>query len=414
MIQPMQVWRTVTDWWRDRDFGGLSGEGATAGMGLSALLNALNWEQLNQEVQREAQARVMLAGAPDSGTQALLAALKGLGETDLQGSEADYGLFALHEVSGPVASSGASDSGAADGGAEVSEVWPPAEGFATSNAQTLPLDMADLVVWLLDASMGLRPWEHAWLGRLRASGRPLLVVLNQCDGLAEAQQAERVHTLSQQLAQPVLPVSVGDATSLRERLLPAMARACPKLEMALGREVPAWRKQAIRRAMQRAAALSGITGIEPVPLLDLPFQLLIQMRLVLRIAVIYGEPIGDRYSRELIVALVTGAGLRYLGQQAIKFIPLVGWVASALLAASGTWLIGSLAAAYFENGRKLPKPGRPAWVRWPIRMGPFKMGPFKMGPFRMGPFRMGPLRTGLRRTPRPTDAGAAQSQPEGA
>jgi uncharacterized protein (DUF697 family) len=45
--------------------------------------------------------------------------------------------------------------------------------------------------------------------------------------------------------------------------------------------------------------------------------------------------------------------LRYGGQQLVKIIPLAGWLASAALAAGGTWVIGRIAVEYFENGRQV-------------------------------------------------------------
>jgi uncharacterized protein (DUF697 family) len=178
-----------------------------------------------------------------------------------------------------------------------------------------------------------------------------LLVLNKCDAVRV-----RLDDLSQQLAGPLLPISARTGEGIADKLLPAMVDACPTLTTALGREVPAWRSTAVQRASQRAAMLSGLAGVEPVPLLDLPFQMLIQLRLVLRVAAVYGEPVGDRYSRELLATLIGGAGLRYAGQQLAKAVPVVGWAASGALAAAGTYAIGKLARTYFEHGRRLPTP----------------------------------------------------------
>jgi uncharacterized protein (DUF697 family) len=162
--------------------------------------------------------------------------------------------------------------------------------------------------------------------------------------------------MARALACPVIGISAASGLNVMSELLPRMADASPQLNTALGREVPAWRPHAARRITERATVLSGLVGLEPVPLLDIPFQALLQLRLVMRLAAIYGEPSSDRYSRELLATLAGSAALRYAGQQLAKVVPLLGWAASGALAAGGTWVIGKAAEAYFENGRRLPLP----------------------------------------------------------
>jgi uncharacterized protein (DUF697 family) len=343
----------VSRWWQDRwaKRFGLNGESTlpSAGFGLGALLGALDWDSVKSEVDRECRARIVIAGAADSGKTTLLNRLRGLDVTvapepssNGPASDAanwmaeDLGLFSVVPIAAP-----------------VSAAAPSTEKGGLGGLDEPTLQHADLIVCLLDGAAGLRNWEHEWLSRLRATGRPLLVVLNKCDQVKHAEDLTRIGRV---LAQPVIPISALRGTHVVEKLLPSLVDACPNLTIALGREVPAWRHSATQRAMQRASALSGLAGLEPVPLLDIPFQVLIQLRLVLRIAAMYGEPVGDRYSRELVATLVSSAGLRYVAQQIAKVVPLLGWAVSGALAGAGTWAIGRIAQTYFENGRKLSKP----------------------------------------------------------
>jgi uncharacterized protein (DUF697 family) len=224
-----------------------------------------------------------------------------------------------------------------------------------SNPAWLVFQNADLVLWMLDGKAGLRPWEFEWICRARSMGKTLTVILNKLDAV---QDKSTVVRLNQTLGCAVIPMSARDGPDVAEQLLTHIADIAPNLTTALGRESPAWRRVAARRVIQRAVALSGLVGVEPVPLLDIPFQVLIQLRLVLRLAAIYGEPLGDRYSRELLATIVSGVAMRYLGQQLAKVIPLAGWAASGALAAGGTWAIGRVATEYFENGRHVP-------LHWP-------------------------------------------------
>jgi small GTP-binding protein len=310
--------------------------GSAGGFGLGAILNALDWDHAREEVDRESRARIVLIGATGAGKTTLLATLRGFQlppvESELRDAGdtmvEDLGLFVLIDVpgAGPRAAAGEGD-----------PAWSA-------------LQNADLIVWVLDGTVGMRAWEYEWLCRIRASSKPLIVVLNKLD----LQQARgEIDRLSRMLSSKVIPLSARDETNVATHLLPHMVDTCPGLATALGREVPAWRHIAAQRVTQRAVAVSGLVGVEPVPLLDIPFQVLIQLRLVLRLAAIYGEPLGDHYSRELLATIVSGAGLRYLGQQLAKVIPLVGWAVSGGLAAGGTWVIGRLATEYFENGKRV-------------------------------------------------------------
>ncbi|HEY4689502.1 MAG TPA: DUF697 domain-containing protein [Anaerolineae bacterium] len=310
--------------------------GSTRGIGLGAILNALDWDHAREEVDRESRARIALIGGVGAGKTTLLTMLRGF---DVPGREPedeaaggpvieDMGLFVVVDI--------------------------PAQGpngyFSEGDPAWLALQGADLIVWVLDGAAGLRPWEYEWICRVRASGKSMAVILNKMDQVREREATDR---LGRMLAYAVIPIAAYDGTNVVNRLLPHMVDVCPSLTTALGREVPAWRRVAAQRVTRRAVAVSGLVGVEPVPLLDIPFQVLIQLRLVLRLAAIYGEPVGDRYSRELLATIASGAAMRYLGQQLSKVIPLVGWIASGGLAAGGTWAIGRIAMEYFENGRRV-------------------------------------------------------------
>ena len=357
----------ASEWWNRRRAEHLGEEaaGITAstglGLGLGALLNALDWDHVRAEVDQESRARITLVGAEGAGKTTLLNRLKGFDPPVMQAAAM------------PDAGRGARDSADLGGGVDgTSETAPGIEDFGLfavidlptcgpnghlteSNPAWLVFQNADLVLWMLDGKAGLRPWEFEWICRARSMGKTLTVILNKLDAV---QDKSAVVRLNQTLGCAVIPMSARDGMDVAEQLLTHIADIAPNLTTALGRESPAWRRVAARRVIQRAVALSGLVGVEPVPLLDIPFQVLIQLRLVLRLAAIYGEPLGDRYSRELLATIVSGVAMRYLGQQLAKVIPLAGWAASGALAAGGTWAIGRVATEYFENGRHVP-------LHWP-------------------------------------------------
>ncbi len=334
----------------------VSGPAGSAAGGLGSILNALDWDHVREEVDRESRSRVVFIGASGAGKSTLLNTLKGSTVSPASATPEiqeelrveDFGLFAIVDV----------------------PAHSPNGQLHEGETAWFVLTSADLIVWVLDGAAGLRAWEHEWICRLRALGRPLLIVLNKIDQVAD--QAS-VAELNRTLACTLFPIEARDFQSINAGLLPHLVEASPNLATPLGREVLGWRRTAAQRVINRSMLVSGLVGTEPAPLLDLPLQVLIQLRLVLRLGAIYGEPVNDRYSGELLVTMASSVALRYVSQQLVKLIPFVGWVVSGALAAGGTWAIGELAQKYFENGRQIPRPAvrvprprRPALrIRWP-------------------------------------------------
>ncbi len=75
--------------------------------------------------------------------------------------------------------------------------------------------------------------------------------------------------------------------------------------------------------------------------------------MVLRIAAIYGEPFTVQHARELISTIAGGIGIRFLGDELAKMVPVFGWLVAAGITSGGTFAIGKAAVAYFESGKQL-------------------------------------------------------------
>jgi uncharacterized protein (DUF697 family) len=112
---------------------------------------------------------------------------------------------------------------------------------------------------------------------------------------------------------------------------------------------------------------STIALVEPVPGLDIPLLIGVQLRMMLRLAAIYGEKISVKRARELVSAIAGSYGLRYLAQFVAKFIPLAGWLVSAVVWGTGTLTLGSVAMVFFDNrGNLSPAQLRSLYrrIRW--------------------------------------------------
>ncbi len=140
-----------------------------------------------------------------------------------------------------------------------------------------------------------------------------------------------------------------------------MISASPEAALVIGRELPEYRRQAAQRIIRNATLISLAAGLEPVPLVDIPILLGTQVRLVLRLAALYGEPIDStealKHARELVFTMISGLGLRYLAEQAAKAVPFGGDIIAGAIAAAATWSIGEVVLDYYEGGKRL-NPGR--------------------------------------------------------
>lgn len=300
---------------------------------LGGLQGLWQWDELASEIGRESQARVALVGRVGAGKSLLFNRLRGWvvsppgpepdGETRVE----SFGMFVLADLP---------DEGAVGGPGDLS----------------LALGEPALVVYLLDGPAGVRPADFRTVALLRATGVPVVVALNKRDCLADvgaaAAEAQR------RLGMPVWPISAMTGEGVEDALLPALLDAAPRLAVPLGRELNCLRRAAARRVFRQAALLAGILSAQPLPLLDLPFQAMIQAGVVLRVGAAYGRPPGSGLNREVIGAVVGALALRYLAQTVLKFVPLLGWALSGLIGAGATLLIGEAAIRYYEGGARGP------------------------------------------------------------
>mgnify|MGYP001126118236 CR=1 FL=1 len=328
-------------------------------------LDQMDWAGLRQEVESETRAQIALLGLGHAGKSSLFNSLRGwpvsLTPPEL-GREVQPQTHAVEEQMGLFTLIDLPEDGDLDPGL--------LERF----------DQSALLVYLLDGAVDcsgddpaaaiVRPADVRWIGQLRATGRPLMVVLNKADVWADRSE-DVAAALGRRLGTEILPVSAYDSSDARRCFLERMVETCPDLAVPLGRELADFRHDLAQHLIRRASLLCGLVAVEPVPLVDLPVHVGTQVGLVARIGAIYDRPPASDYSKELVCTGAGSAALRLLAQQAAKAVPVLGWAVSGLLAAAATWLVGQTALAYFE-GRATPDNFRSllTWL-WHERLRPF-------------------------------------------
>jgi small GTP-binding protein len=307
---------------------------------LRSILESMDWEQLRDSIRREAMARLAIVGPVNSGKSTLFNLLEGkevskaspVPGTTKTPVQQSLGPFVLVDTPG------------------FGEVG----GVDRANVAATSAAGADAILLLLDAGAGLRQGDADLLKYLQELRRPVVVALNKIDLLGKDYQ-QVVNDASAKLGTAIIPISAKKGTNVAEKLVPALVDALPDLAVALGRELPALRRSASNRVIKHSAMLNTAIGAEPIPFIDIPVLLTTQVRLVLRIAAIYGESFTSRHAKELITTIAGGLAFRYLAQQGAKLVPTGGWAIAAGIAAVGTWSIGQVAVEYFESGKRLTR-----------------------------------------------------------
>ena len=78
-----------------------------------------------------------------------------------------------------------------------------------------------------------------------------------------------------------------------------------------------------------------------------------QIRMVLRVAAIYGETLDAERAKEIIGAVMGGMLVRTAARQVARLVPVVGWAAAGGVAAAGTYALGRATIEYFASGKTL-------------------------------------------------------------
>ncbi|MBX5450090.1 GTPase [Thermogemmatispora sp.] len=305
---------------------------------MQAFMRAINWKQAHEEVMAGLSNTVVIVGRPNAGKSTLFNKIMGK-NISLVSPEAgttrtlvpaEFGPFTLIDTPG-----------------HLPEITREA------------LEQASVILLLLDGIRGLQAEDRELYNEVKALGKPTVIAVNKVDALPSGLDGDRLATeIAVRLGVAgVIPISAQSGQNIAEELIPAIIEASPEAALVIGRELPAFRRSAAQRIIRNATLLSLAAGLEPVPFIDIPIILGTQVRLVLRLAALYGEPISSseamRHARELVLTMAGGAGLRYLAEQAAKAVPIGGDLVAGAIAAAGTWAIGQVALEYYDSGKRL-------------------------------------------------------------
>jgi uncharacterized protein (DUF697 family) len=150
------------------------------------------------------------------------------------------------------------------------------------------------------------------------------------------------------LATDIVQVPPGQGFPIDE-IAHAVARKLGEDGTALAARLPVLRRavcdELIRSFSKKNAIISAAIFI---PGVDLPVLTMNQARLVLRIALAYGQEIDKDRGLELLGVVGAGFGLRTVARELLDLVPVAGWAVKGAVAYAGTKALGEAAVRYFE------------------------------------------------------------------
>jgi len=150
------------------------------------------------------------------------------------------------------------------------------------------------------------------------------------------------------LATDIVRVPPGEGFPIDD-IAHAVARKLGEDGTALAARLPVVRRavcdELIRSFSKKNAIIAAAVFI---PGVDMPVLTLNQARLVLRIALAYGQEIDKERAVELLGVVGLGFGLRTVARELLDLVPVAGWALKGAVAYAGTKAIGEAAVRYFE------------------------------------------------------------------
>ena len=202
------------------------------------------------------------------------------------------------------------------------------EGGEASAVVEQALENVAVVVWVGEP-------DEAQLKRADRAGVPIVAV-------TDADEVPYV------LATELVRVPPGRGFPLEE-IAAAVGRRLGEDGTSLAARLPVLRGPVCDQLIASFAKRNGLIGAAVfVPGVDMPLLTLNQIRLVLRIALAYGEEVDNRRALELLGVVGAGFGFRTIARELLDFVPVAGWAVKGAIAYGGTRAVGEAAVRYFD------------------------------------------------------------------
>jgi len=202
------------------------------------------------------------------------------------------------------------------------------------------LESAELVIYMVDGTVGIRPEDVLWIARLRALPAALLIAINKINLMPEVLAPTALAKMQDQFARPVIQLNAQDVNAVHEQLLPRMLKVCPALTVPLAAEITSLRWRVVSRLIRESALISGLVTLESGTTVDVAALIDLQRRLIQHIARVYGHADPNDNDHANVGTVAQRVILEILARVLARFGPFGRGLAASLIGASGTWTVG--------------------------------------------------------------------------
>jgi uncharacterized protein (DUF697 family) len=217
---------------------------------------------------------------------------------------------------------------------------------------------ADMHLVLLDPAFGPTSKELHTLRRINPA-EILVVLLGGEPSQFDARRREVATSIGLRADQVMTGRNISE---LRPLLATRILALFEELTVPMAKQFPFLREEAAEQEMQDTAKQNALVGAMPIPGADMPIMTANQVKMVLRLASIYDQPMTTDRLKEVLAVVGSGFAFRTAARQVAKVIPGPGWLLGGAMGYTGTFAMGKAAIEYFRRTTELP-PARPSGPR---------------------------------------------------
>ncbi|TWI00428.1 GTP-binding protein Era [Flavobacterium tiangeerense] len=235
----------------------------------------------------------------------------------------------------------------------------------SKKASDFVANSADIILYFLNAGVGITKHEKKAFEEIAALGKQTLVVLNKIDSLEQNEVTEVINQIKEELGIFPIPISskTGEGIQNLNNEIVKILEANGKDLMFL--KISKFKEQSVKKWINAATAAAFGIGALPIPGSDIIALSALQTGLAFKIAYIYDIKPTKEDIMSLVASTVTGSIGKQVVRWGITTLKAVGWIPGAQLlevatmaiaasiAASLTYAFGWASNAYYKSGMAL-------------------------------------------------------------
>ncbi len=235
----------------------------------------------------------------------------------------------------------------------------------SKKASDFVANSADIILYFLNAGVGVTQHEKKAFEEISALGKQTLVVLNKIDSLEQNEVTDVINQIKEELGIFPIPISskTGEGIQNLNNEIVKILEANGKDLMFL--KISKFKEQSVKKWINAATATAFGIGALPIPGSDIVALSALQTGLAFKIAYIYDIKPTKEDIMSLVASTVTGSIGKQIVRWGITALKAAGWIPGAQLlevaisviaasiAASLTYAFGWACNAYYKSGMAL-------------------------------------------------------------